>query len=261
MNVLAVIPARYASTRFPGKPLVDIGGKPMIQHVWERVMQVAEVARVLVATDDERIAQAVQAFGGEVCLTSPAHVSGTDRVWEVAAQYPDYNAILNVQGDEPFISPACLGQAIAALARQAEADMVTAVCPLNLQVPLDRSHWQDANVVKAVLSDSGQALYFSRSPIPAVREAADLDRVGVPVYRHLGLYLYRRAALERFTQLPPHPLELAERLEQLRALAAGMRIATILLAEAPVGIDTPDDLERVLAQLPALMQEKMIPVL
>lgn len=237
-KVLAVIPARYASVRFPGKPLADIYGKPMIQHVWERVSQVAAIERVVVATDDERIRQAAAAFGANVIMTSPEHPSGTDRVWEVAGQFPEYDWILNVQGDEPFINGAHLQAAIAGIARFEGADLLTLVTPLT-----DLESWRDPNLVKAVLSGGGQALYFSRAAVPYHR---DLPEAPKQVYRHIGIYLYRRSALERFTQLPPSPLEQIEKLEQLRALESGMRIFAVEVSEAPVGIDTPADLLRIL---------------
>ena len=236
-RVLAVIPARYASTRFPGKPLVDIQGKPMIQHVWERVGLVSGIQQVVIATDDSRIQQAAQSFGAQVCMTRPEHPSGTDRVWEVASAFPEGDWILNVQGDEPFINPAHLEAAIAAITEHPKADIITLVTPLT-----EVEAWHDPNIVKAVLAQDGRALYFSRSPVPFHR-----DTPGVPThaFRHVGLYLYRRSALEQFTQLPPSTLELAEKLEQLRALEAGMQCYAVLVSEAPIGVDTPQDLVRI----------------
>lgn len=236
-NVLAVIPARYASTRFPGKPLVDIHGKPMIQHVWERVGQVSGIQKVVIATDDERIRQAAGVFGAEVVMTAPEHPSGTDRVWEVACQQPEFDWVLNVQGDEPFINPAHLQAAIAGIARFADADIITLVTPIR-----DVASWREPNLVKAVLAGNGRALYFSRSPVPYHRDLPEAPRCA---YRHIGIYLYRRSALERFTQLPPSSLEQVERLEQLRALEAGMPLYVVEVDEAPIGVDTPDDLVRI----------------
>jgi 3-deoxy-manno-octulosonate cytidylyltransferase (CMP-KDO synthetase) len=235
-SVLAVIPARYASTRFPGKPLVDIQGKPMIQHVWERIRQVAAIQRVVVATDDARIQQAAEGFGAEVCLTSSEHPSGTDRAWEVASGLPEYDWVLNVQGDEPFINPAHLEAAIVAISEHPEADIITLVTPLT-----DVEAWHDPNIVKAVLAQNGRALYFSRSPVPFHR---DEPEVPAQVFRHIGLYLYRRSTLEQFTQLPPSTLECIEKLEQLRALEADMKLFGVLVSEAPIGVDTPQDLLR-----------------
>lgn len=237
-NILAVIPARYASMRFPGKPLVDIHGKPMIQHVWERVCQLSAIAKVIIATDDERIQQAAQAFGADVCMTSPDHPSGTDRIWEVAQPLPAFDWVLNVQGDEPFISPAHLQAAIDAIHQHPDAAIITLITPIT-----DEDSWRDPNLVKAVLAENNRALYFSRSPMPYHR---DQPEAPTHAYRHIGLYLYRRSALEHFTQLPPSTLELAEKLEQLRALEAGMPIYAVLVSEAPVGVDTPADLIRIL---------------
>ncbi len=237
-KVLAVIPARYASTRFPGKPLADLQGKPMIQHVWERVSQVTGIARVIVATDDRRIANAAETFGAEVWLTSPDHPSGTDRMWEVAQGLPEFDWVLNVQGDEPFINPQHLQLSLDAIKTHPQADIITLVTPLT-----DLEAWQDPNIVKAVLAEDGQALYFSRSPIPYHRDEPDAP---VHAYRHIGLYLYRRDALARFTQLPPSRLETIEKLEQLRALEAGMTIIAVTVSESPIGVDTPADLIRIL---------------
>lgn len=237
-HVLAVIPARYASTRFPGKPLVDIAGKPMIAHVWERAKAVPEIGRVIVATDDTRIEQAALAFGSEVRMTSPDHPSGTDRIWEVAAPLAEFDWVLNIQGDEPFMNPGHLVQAIQAIGQFPAADIITLVTPIQ-----DEAHYRDPNVVKAALADSGEALYFSRAPIPYHRDQPDEPS---HAFRHIGLYLYRRAALERFTKLPPSRLETVEKLEQLRALEARMKIYAVIVDAAPVGVDTPADLVRIL---------------
>ena len=235
-QVLAVIPARYASTRFPGKPLVLIDGQPMIQHVWQRVRQARGVEQVVIATDDTRIRDAAEAFGATVCMTDPAHRSGTDRVWEVAQQWPDYGVVVNVQGDEPGLDPAHLTQAIDRLTASPEADIVTLVTPITTPDDIE-----NPNCVKAVMAMSGQVLYFSRATVPALR---DSEQAQPQRMRHLGLYVFRRAALARFAALPPSPLEQAEQLEQLRALEHGMRIDAVCVDRAPVGIDTPDDLAR-----------------
>jgi 3-deoxy-manno-octulosonate cytidylyltransferase (CMP-KDO synthetase) len=252
-EVLAVIPARYASTRFPGKPLVAIAGKPMIQHVWERVQLVSSVSKVIIATDDERIQKAALAFGAEVCMTSPDHPSGTDRLWEVAQAHADFDWILNVQGDEPFLEPEHLEtvlQSRATLLNQ-KPDIITVVTHFD-----SHKDWQNPNMVKAVLApiqkDTQQeqalyrALYFSRAPIPYNRDA-HADQFSIEpqhAFRHLGLYLYRRSALESFVSLPPSTLENLEKLEQLRALEAGLSIFAVSVSHAQVGIDTPDDLLR-----------------
>ncbi|HEY9745905.1 MAG TPA: 3-deoxy-manno-octulosonate cytidylyltransferase [Oculatellaceae cyanobacterium] len=234
-RVLAVIPARYGSTRFPGKPLVEIAGKPMIRHVWERVRQVSSVQRIIIATDDERIRDAALAFGAEVCMTDPSHPSGTDRIWEVAQPLPDFDWILNVQGDEPLINPLHLAQVIQAI--QPDMDILTLVTPL-----AQLEAWRDPNIVKAILAESGRALYFSRSSVPYHRDEPDAPS---HVFRHIGLYLYSRNALARFTSLPPSRLEQVEKLEQLRALEDGMTIHAEIVDQAPIGIDTPEDLVRV----------------
>lgn len=235
-QVLAVIPARYGSTRFPGKPLVEIQGKPMIQHVWERASEVPGIRRTIVATDDARIQTVVTVFGGEVRMTSPDHPSGTDRVWEVAEALPEYSLILNLQGDEPFLEAGVLDRLLAASRDWPQADIMTLVTPFDNPADVD-----NPNMVKAVLAQDGRALYFSRAAVPFHR---DTDSKRLPYYRHLGLYLYRRPALARFVGLPPSPLEQAEKLEQLRALEAGMTLYAMVVDRAPVGIDTPEDLLR-----------------
>lgn len=237
-RVLAVIPARYGSTRFPGKPLANIQGKPMVQHVWERAQQAANIDRVIIATDDARILDAVTAFGGEARMTSADHPSGTDRVWEVAANQPDYGLVFNVQGDEPFLDPAALEETIGALRQQPDVDIMTTVTPIETA-----ADYTNPNIVKAVIAEGGRALYFSRAVVPYCRDHAD-KQTAYRGFRHLGLYLYRRRALERFTKLPPSPLEQTEKLEQLRALEAGMTISAVVVTHAPVGIDSPEDLAR-----------------
>lgn len=237
-EILAVIPARYASTRFPGKPLVDIFGKPMIQHVWERVQSVDDIRRVIIATDDEKILDACLTFGAEAMMTSPTHASGTDRAWEVAQKFPDFEWVLNVQGDEPFINPAHLEKAIAAIAQHPQAQIITLVTPIH-----QTESWHDPNCVKAVLSREGRALYFSRAAVPYHRDAPQQPQ---SVFRHIGIYLYSRSALAQFRQLPPSPLENLEKLEQLRALEAGIPLYAVEVNEAPIGVDTPDDLIRIL---------------
>ena len=240
-KVLAIIPARYASTRFPGKPLVLIEGKPMIQRVWEQAQKANTLDHIVIATDDDRIAQAAQQFGAIVKMTSPHHPSGTDRIWEVASSEPDYDLVFNIQGDEPFLDPDILNRAVTDARQNPQADIITAVTPIQSE-----SEFHDPNIVKAVIDGHGRALYFSRAPIPFCRDSnnqKDQDPLE-NTFRHLGLYLYRRSALARFTQLPPSPLELREKLEQLRALEAGMTLRAITVAHAPVGIDTPEDLAR-----------------
>ena len=243
-----VIPARYASTRLPGKPLADLGGKPMIVRVLERV-QAAGAAETLVATDHEGVRDAVQAAGGAVLMTRPDHPSGTDRLAEVAALrgWADEDVVVNVQGDEPLIDPAVVVAVARALAADAEAAIATAAHAIH-----DPAEVFSPNVVKVVCDAAGRALYFSRAPIPWARDAwgeggRDLP-AALPVLRHVGLYAYRVGFLRRYASLEPSPLEQWEALEQLRALWHGHRIRVLELAQAPAaGVDTPQDLERVRA--------------
>jgi 3-deoxy-manno-octulosonate cytidylyltransferase (CMP-KDO synthetase) len=223
----AIIPARFNSTRFPGKPIVEIDGKPLIEHVYRRVEQAALVDRIVVATDDQRIADAVRRFGGTALMTRSDHPSGTDRLAEAAQDYPADTLIVNVQGDEPMIEPADIDQAVTA-ARLGDAEIVT------LMTKLDPSQADDPNRVKVVTDRSGIALYFSRSKIPH----------GGTCFLHLGLYVYRVGFLKKFTKLERTPLEIAERLEQLRALEHGYRIRVVQVENESWGIDTPEDLER-----------------
>ncbi len=243
-----VIPARYASSRLPGKPLLPIAGKPMIQHVWERALE-SSCLEAWVATDDVRIADAVTAFGGRVVMTSPEHVSGTDRLAEVADKLglSDDEIVVNLQGDEPFVPGALLDQLAQALTRNAACGLATLATPI-----YEARDVFDPNIVKTVLDAHGQALYFSRAPIPWKRglfsqgqQAAELPRE-TPYLRHLGLYAYRAEVLRKLACAAPDPLEQAESLEQLRALGMGVRIHVSVVAEAPGhGVDTAEDLLRV----------------
>lgn len=241
MDVLAVIPARYASRRFPGKPLATFDGKPLIQHVWERVRQCRRIDQCFVATDDERIRSAVEGFGGQAVMTKAEHVSGTDRVAEVAEAHPDVRVIVNVQGDEPLIDPVSVDDAVGVLLEDPRADLSTLMAPLGAPDEV-----LEENVVKVVVDLHGYAMYFSRAPIPHMRSDSTLvsGRKSGP-YRHIGLYCYRRDSLLRMASLPPSPLEQVEQLEQLRALENGMRIQVVEVEVAPPGVDTPEDLERV----------------
>jgi len=233
-RAIVIIPARYASTRFRGKPLADLWGKPIIQHVYERARRASLAEAVIVATDDERIAAVVRGFGGEVAMTRREHPSGTDRVAEVAGGL-DCEIIVNVQGDEPLINPAHIDAVAAPLLADASILMGTLCCPMAEVADL-----ANPNVVKVVLDQQGFALYFSRLPIPFVRD----QRAEARRYRHLGLYAYRRDFLLSLAQLAPTPLEQAERLEQLRALEHGHRIRVVMVDQASPGVDTPGDLER-----------------
>lgn len=237
MKAAVIIPARYGSTRFPGKPLVkDPWGKPLIQYVWEAAAKAESVDQVLVATDDERIAQAVRAFGGTVQMTSPAHHSGSDRCAE-AARSLNHDVIVNLQGDEPTIRPEMISQTIRLLEQDPEAVIATLAGRVETEEEL-----RDPGVVKVVVDMRGRALYFSRSVIPHVRgSSAPLSDSPAYHLRHYGIYAYRREFLETFSSLPPHPLEEAEKLEQLRALANGYKIAVGLTAHRMMKVDTPED--------------------
>ena len=234
-NPIVLIPARMTSTRLPGKPLADIWGEPMIVHVWRRAME-ADVGPVLVAADDARIVEAVTAAGGRATLTRPDHGSGSDRIYEaLTAVDPDgrHDVIVNVQGDLPTIAPQAVRAAVGPLA-DPDVDIATLATEIRRAEERD-----DPNVVKAVGSEAApgrlRALYFTRARAPWGEG---------PLLHHIGLYAYRRAALRRFVALPPSPLERRERLEQLRALEAGMRIDIALVDVAPLGVDTPEDLRR-----------------
>ncbi|HEV8726382.1 MAG TPA: 3-deoxy-manno-octulosonate cytidylyltransferase [Candidatus Binatia bacterium] len=245
MSVVAIIPARYGSTRLPGKPLADIGGKPMIQHVYESASKARELDRVVVATDDRRVEQAVRSFGGEVMMTSKHHASGTDRLAEVARKIrADW--LVNVQGDLPFIRSDTIVRAIRPLRRDRTIPMGTVCTAI-----YEEEEWRNANIVKVLTDRAGFALYFSRSPIPYVRNSV-IDpyhkkmRAARRVwgYRHLGLYVYRRDFLLKFARLRPTALEQIESLEQLRALENGYRIYVAEVDESGVEVDTPADLKK-----------------
>jgi len=238
VSVIAVIPARFDSTRFPGKPLADLAGRPMIEHVYRRAAATPGVDRVIVATDDERVRQAVERFGGEAAMTSARHRSGTDRLAEVAASLP-CDVVVNVQGDEPLIEPAAIGAAVAALVDAPDVHITTLRRRL-----VDPREYASPHVVKVVVDRRGDALYFSRAAIPHERGGA----AATPprgAYKHIGLYVYRRECLLALAALEPTPLELAESLEQLRALEHGLRIRTVETVHDTIGVDTPEDLEHV----------------
>jgi 3-deoxy-manno-octulosonate cytidylyltransferase (CMP-KDO synthetase) len=240
MRAVAIIPARYASQRLPGKPLVDIGGRPMIQRVYERARRAASLNSVVVATDDERIANAVADFGGTAIMTSPELPSGTDRVAAAARRVHDAEIIVNVQGDEPLLVPEMVDEAVAVVAGS-DAVAGTLVKKIDNDTELFNS-----NIVKVVLSGKGECLYFSRSPIPFGRDLAQQEwRRAHPYYKHIGLYVFRRAFLLQYAALPPTPLERAEKLEQLRILEHGYRISAAVTTHDSIPVDTPDDLEKV----------------
>lgn len=238
--ILGVIPARFASTRFPGKPLADIRGKTMIQRVYEQAVLSKLIQKIVVATDDERIYAHVRMFGGEVMLTRAEHPSGTDRCAEVAEQYPEARYILNIQGDEPFIQPEQIDLLASTLTEKTQTGIATLAKKIELAEALD-----NPNTVKVVLSQTGEALYFSRYPIPFLRGTAPENRLSQHTfYKHIGLYGFRREILQQITALAPTPLERAESLEQLRWLEHGYRIAVQITDMETIGVDTPEDLLR-----------------
>jgi 3-deoxy-manno-octulosonate cytidylyltransferase (CMP-KDO synthetase) len=234
-HVVAIIPARYASTRLPGKALAIIGGQPMIQRVYERARAAAGIERTLVATDDERIAAVVRAFGGDLMMTG-THPTGTDRLAEVAARL-DAEVIVNVQGDLPLLDPGALAACVAPLRGDPRLEMASLMTPIR-----DEAAFRNPNVVKVVTGGDGCALYFSRSPVPYWRGGRSQSILG---WRHVGIYVYRRDVLLALAAAPRSPLEQAEELEQLRALERGVRITMVEVDTAPPEVDTAEDLAEV----------------
>jgi len=234
-EITVIIPARWASTRFPGKPLAELRGKPLVQHVWERAGRAKRVGRVIIATDDMRIAEAAFDFGAEVALTSPTHPTGTDRLAEVAKKLKSAPIILNVQGDEPDVAPSTIDRLAGALLDDPKLGLVTAANPVT-----DPADLHNPNVVKVVTDLAGHALYFSRSVIPHDRDG----RGGTKYLRHQGIYGYRRKVLLDFVKWKPTPLEQAEKLEQLRALEHGIAIGVIVVRRGSVGVDVPGDMAK-----------------
>lgn len=234
MKVLCVIPARYASTRLPGKPLKDIAGKPMICRVFDRAAKAQKVSAALVATDDQRIYDAVRQHGGNAVMTRADHPTGTDRLAEVAEKYPDVDLIINVQGDEPLIEPSLIDDLATVFEQDADLQMATVCTEIK-----DPEEQKNPNNVKVVMDKNGFALYFSRSLMPYPRHT------GTPVYKHIGIYAYKRDFLLRYAKMPETPLEHAESLEQLRALENGFRIKVIKTPFQFVGVDTAEDLAKV----------------
>ncbi len=241
-TAVVVIPARYESTRLPGKPLANIAGHPMIEHVYRRASRATRAASVLVATDSERVRDAVLAFGGDAQLTERGHRNGTERVAEVARDLT-CDLVVNVQGDEPLVDPLAIDLALSPFANDPTLCMSTLRTPM---LSLDDLH--DLNVVKVVVDRDDFALYFSRAPIPHTDAPAGNDHPGERATgpsKHVGLYVYRRDFLLRFVELEPTPLECAENLEQLRALEHGYRIKVLTTSHDSIGVDTPSDLERI----------------
>ncbi len=239
MAFVVVIPARYASSRLPGKPLADIGGKSMVERVYQQALQ-SGASRIVVATDDERVAAVVDAFGGEVCMTRPEHNSGTERLAEVISKLalPAETVVVNVQGDEPFIPPLIIRQVAQNLAAQQKARMATLAVPLS-----DSSEISNPNIVKVVSDKDGYALYFSRSVIPFDRDGKFQQQLAQHYRRHIGIYAYRAGFIQQYVSWPASTLEQIESLEQLRVLWQGEAIhVDTALQTPPVGVDTPDDL-------------------
>ncbi|MBV8815920.1 MAG: 3-deoxy-manno-octulosonate cytidylyltransferase [Verrucomicrobia bacterium] len=229
-RVAAIIPVRWGSTRFPGKPLHGIAGKPLIQHVWRRCVEADIFDQIIVAADDMRIIETAFQFGAEVALTSPAHPSGTDRIAEVAKKLKNTSMFFNIQGDEPLVDPKLLRKLVKKFQHSTKTDLITAACPISSEEACNQ------HVVKVVTDRSGLALFFSRSPIPFAGNGAQTLYL-----KHLGVYGFRRKALLDFVNLPPSPLETAEQLEQLRALENGMTIRVIVSKTSSIGVDTPED--------------------
>jgi 3-deoxy-manno-octulosonate cytidylyltransferase (CMP-KDO synthetase) len=237
-RVVAIIPARWGSTRFPGKPLHSIAGKPLIQHVWSRCLEAKVFDRVIVATDDMRIVEAAFQFGAEVALTAPEHKSGTDRIAEVARKLKRASLIFNIQGDEPLIDPQLLRRLVKKIERNRAVEIITAA------TALPPAEAESEHIVKVVLDRDGSALYFSRSKIPFARSENSTGWL-----RHLGIYGFRRRALLEFVRLAPSPLETAEQLEQLRALENGMKIRVVISKTGSIGVDTPEDASAIERQI------------
>jgi len=250
MGTLVVIPARLGAMRLPRKPLRLLSGLPLIVRVWQRISQMNVADAVVVATDDESVASAVKAVGADCVMTSDEHTSGTERVAEVASQprFREYTTIVNVQGDEPFIGPGAVKGA-AQLVSTGRFPLGTAASHASPEI-LDTP-----SLVKVVVADDGRAMYFSRAPIPYLRDQADATKRAQRTLQHIGVYAYSREALNEWVSLPPHPLEEIERLEQLRPLAAGLAIGVAVTSEAPAsGIDTEEDLERANARWDAFIE-------
>ena len=245
-DFVVVIPSRYASTRLPGKPLREINGKTMLEHVHERAME-SGAREVVIATDDERIAEAAEAFGGRVCMTGNQHRSGTERIAEVCdlMDWSDDGIVVNLQGDEPAMPPALIDQC-AGLLQQSSADIATLATPLTSQ-----DDFENPNIVKVILDVEGRAIYFSRAAIPYTRVDSQKDVARSAALHHHGIYAYRCGVLRQLVAADPSDLEVCEQLEQLRALSLGMTIRVAIPSERPgIGVDTEDDLATVAEQLP-----------
>lgn len=231
MKIVCIIPARYSSTRLPGKPLLDVAGKPLVVRVYEQVKKAAILSDVIVAVDDERVRAVVEKHGGKAVMTSKNHATGTDRLAEVVRHYPDVDVIINVQGDEPLVEPEVLDLLGKQFVEDEDLQMAT------VKTPLKTEEVENPNNVKVVTDKNGYALYFSRYPLPYRR-----NQTGLILYKHIGIYAYRREFLLNYAQMAPTPLEEAESLEQLRALENGYKIKVLETDAEMVGVDTPEDL-------------------
>jgi len=248
MKVICIIPARYGSKRFPGKPLASETGKPLIQHVYEAAARARQVDAVLVATDDPRIRAAVEGFGGCVVMTRPEHPCGTNRVAEAARSFPDVAIVINLQGDEPELDASLLDRLVEAMRADRSIEAATVAGPLAPQ------EIDDPNSVKVAMAASGDALYFSRAAIPWARDGQATRRA--PLLKHFGIYAYRAAAIQEYAAMPQTPLELTEKLEQLRWLEHGRRMRVLVTDQRPVGIDTPESYAAFVARCKAARPER-----
>jgi len=238
MKILGIIPARYASTRFPGKPLVDIAGKSMIQRVYEQAKKCAQLSEVIVATDDDRIFEHVQGFGGKTVMTSSTHQSGTDRCAEVAEKHPEYDVIINIQGDEPYIDPEQISKLISCF-NDTDTQLATLIKKVSNEQEL-----HSTNSPKVIINKNSEAIYFSRSPLPHIRGQEPQNWLQHFTYfKHIGIYGYRADILKQITKLPVSPLEKAESLEQLRWIENGYKIKVAETEIETIAIDTPEDLK------------------
>lgn len=241
-SVALIIPARWGSTRFPGKLLHSLAGKPLLQHVWERCQKTRLIERIIIATDDQRIKKVATAFGAEVVMTSVKHQSGTDRIAEAVQKLGKkgtFSHVINVQGDEPLIDARLIDRLAKAMLQDSEVEMITAATPLD-----DEGHRNDPNIVKVVLDQQKNALYFSRSLIPYHRDMNDPKSAVRPLL-HLGIYGFRKDILKKYVRYRPSPLERCEKLEQLRALEHGIKIRVLTTSHRALGVDTPEDAKRI----------------
>ncbi len=242
MKTVIVIPARYNSTRFPGKVIYPLNEKPIIQWVWEKALKTKITDEIIIATEDEKVIETVKKFGGNAVLTSPGCPSGSDRVWEVVKN-KDYDIIINLQADEPFINPSVIRKAYKKILKTKEFDITTAVSPIK-----ENNEINNENCVKVAFGKNGKALYFSRTPIPYHHNLSKIS-TKIPYYKHCGFYIYKKQALKKFVSAPCGKLELLERLEQLRALEIGLRIGVVIVKDIGPALDSPEDIEKLIKYL------------